>query len=359
MPFFPAWLESKGVSLAEIGVILAMPMLVRIVNVPLATRLADRFNMWRGAMLIGSVGAAAGNACLDLVHGFVPLMLMIVVAAIFFTPTFPLTDAYALRGLAERGRAYGPVRLWSSAAFIVANIGAGYVISLTGRTSIIWMIVCGYVIGALIVLGMPPATPHHELQSGRPVPAQSLWRTPSFLAIIFTCSIVQASHAFYYGFSTLSWTGKGLNDTVIGSLWALGVIAEIVLFALSGRLARYVGPVAMVVIGATGALLRWTIMMFDPPFVLLPFLQCLHALSFGATHMGAMQYLARVAPAGLGATVQGDFAAAQAIVFAGAMGVSGVLFRNYGDFGYAAMALLALVGLAIAIAGYANRPRDT
>jgi PPP family 3-phenylpropionic acid transporter len=359
MPFFPIWLENKGVSVAEIGVILAMPMLVRIVNVPLATRLADRFNMWRGAMLIGSVGAAAGNACLDLVHGFIPLMAMIVATAIFFTPTFPLTDAYALRGLAERGRAYGPVRLWSSAAFIVANVGGGYVIGLTGRASIIWMIVCGYIIGALIILCMPPATPHHDANTGRPAPSTSLWRSPSFVAIIMACSLVQASHAFYYGFSTLSWTGKGLNDTVIGSLWALGVIAEIILFALAGRLARFIGPAAMVVVGATGALLRWTIMAFDPPLILLPLLQCLHALSFGATHMGAMQYLARVAPAGLGATVQGDFAAAQAIVFAGAMGVSGILFRSYGDFGYAAMALLALIGVAVAAAAYAVRPRDT
>jgi len=359
MPFFPLWLENKGVTAAEIGVILAMPMLVRIINVPLATRFADRFNMWRGAMLIGSVGAAVGNACLDLVDGFIPLMFMIVVAAIFFTPTFPLTDAYALRGLAERGRAYGPVRLWSTAAFIVANVGAGSIVMALGRFSIIWMIVIGYVIGALIVLVMTPATPHHDAHAGEPASSASLWRQPSFLAIIIACSVVQSSHAFYYGFSTLSWSAKAMNDTLIGTLWAIGGIAEIVLFAASGWLARYIGPVAMVVIGAAGALARWVIMALDPPLLTLPALQCLHALSFGATHMGAMQFLARVAPPGLGATVQGDFAAAQALVFAGAMGISGVLFRSYGDLGYALMALLAAVGLVIAVLGYAKRPKDT
>jgi len=184
-------------------------------------------------------------------------------------------------------------------------------------------------------------------------------RQPSFLAIIIACSVVQSGHAFYYGFSTLSWSAKAMNDTLIGTLWAIGGIAEIVLFAASGWLARYIGPVAMVVIGAAGALARWVIMALDPPLLTLPALQCLHALSFGATHMGAMQFLARVAPPGLGATVQGDFAAAQALVFAGAMGISGVLFRSYGDLGYALMALLAAVGLAIAVLGYAKRPKDT
>jgi PPP family 3-phenylpropionic acid transporter len=358
MPFFPIWLEGKGVTFAEIGMILATPMVVRIFFVPLATRLADRFNMWRGAMLIGSIGAAAGNAWLDLVNGFFPLMAVIVVAAVFFTPTFPLTDAYALRGLAERGRAYGPVRLWSSAAFIVANVGAGSVIGLLGRESIIWMMVSAYVAGALIVLFMAPATPHHELHIDRPAPAKSMWRSPAFVAIIVACALVQSSHAFYYGFSTIAWTGKGLSDTVVGALWAIGVIVEVILFAVSGWLSRYIGPVAMVVLGAAGAVVRWSIMAFDPPLASLPLLQCLHALSFGATHIGAMQFLARVAPAGSGATVQGDFAAAQAIVFAGAMGGSGVLFRAYGDFGYAAMALLAIVGFVIAFAAYAARPRE-
>lgn len=357
MPFFPLWLEDRGVSFAEIGIILATPMVVRIFFVPLATRLADRFNMWRGAMLIGSVGAAAGNSCLDLVHGFIPLMIVMVCAAMFFTPTFPLTDAYALRGLAERGRAYGPVRLWSSAAFIVANVGAGFVIGLAGRESIIWMIVAAHLVGALIVLIMAPATLHHEIHLDRPVPAKSMWRSPQFVAIIIACALVQSSHAFYYGFSTIAWTGKGLSDITVGVLWAIGVIVEIILFAISGWLGRYIGPIAMVVIGAAGALVRWTIMAFDPPLIALPVLQILHALSFGATHIGAMQFLARVAPAGLGATVQGDFAAAQAIIFAGAMGVSGLLFRSYGDLGYAAMALLAAIGLVVSFAAYIAQRR--
>jgi len=359
MPFFPVWLEYRGIEPAQIGVILALPMLVRIFFVPLATRLADRFNMWRGALLVGSVGAAIGNASLELVHGFVPTMAVIVCAAMFFTPTFPLTDAYALRGLAERGRAYGPVRLWSSVAFIAGNVGGGFVVALTGRASILWMMVGAYVAGAAIALFMAPATPHHtEPHAARPSAGKSVWRSPLFVAVILACSLVQASHAFYYGFSTIAWTGKGLNDTLVGALWGLGVIVEIILFAASARLTALFGPVAMVVIGAAGAVVRWTAMAFDPPLALLPLLQCLHALSFAATHLGAMQFLARVAPAGLGATVQGDFAAAQAMVFAGAMGVSGVLFRAYGDFGYAAMALLALVGLAVALAAYSVRPRD-
>ena len=127
MPFFPVWLAFQGLDPVEIGIILAIPMVVRIFFVPLTTRLADRYNMLRGAIIIASIGSALGNIAITFSHTFLTLIAaMMVVAAIFFTPTFPLADAYALRGLTERGRTYGPVRLWSSAAYIAANLGSGF-----------------------------------------------------------------------------------------------------------------------------------------------------------------------------------------------------------------------------------------
>ena len=76
----------------------------------------------------------------------------------------------------------------------------------------------------------------------------------------------------------------------------------------------------------------------------LPLLQALHGLSFGATHLGAMHVLAGAAPAGRGATTQGDFVAVQGIVFAAVMSGSGVLVEAYGSLAYGAMAAVAAAG---------------
>ena len=81
-------------------------------------------------------------------------------------------------------------------------------------------------------------------------------------------------------------------------LWALGVLAEIVLFALSARLPAAFTPSVLILIGGAGALVRWIAMALDPPGALLPFLQCLHGLSFGATHLGTLAFIGRAAPAG-------------------------------------------------------------
>ena len=82
----------------------------------------------------------------------------------------------------------------------------------------------------------------------------------------------------------------------------------------------------------------------------------LHALSFGATHLGALGFVARHAPPGQAATAQGYLAIATGLVMAGAMGISGVLYEAVGGRAYAAMALAAVAGGACAV--LAHRARD-
>jgi MFS transporter, PPP family, 3-phenylpropionic acid transporter len=96
-------------------------------------------------------------------------------------------------------------------------------------------------------------------------------------------SLIQASHAVYYGFSVLDWRAKGQNPATIGGLWGLAVMAEIALFAVSARFPQRIGSLSLLGIGALGAVLRWGAMDFNPPLVMLPMLQLLHAFSLGAT----------------------------------------------------------------------------
>src|SRR5262249_4431564 len=111
-------------------------------------------------------------------------------------------------------------------------------------------------------------------------------------------------------------------------------------------------PTTLIMLGAAGAVVRWSAMAFDPPPALLPPLQCLHALSFGATHLGALGFMARAAPAELGATAQGYLAVALGLVMAAAMGISGVLYARWGGLAYSAMALAAAAGGIFALAAH-------
>jgi MFS transporter, PPP family, 3-phenylpropionic acid transporter len=345
MPFFPVWLRAKGLDPAAIGLVLATPMVLRILTIPLTTRAADRYNALRGALIATCCLTVAGYALVGLAEGAGLILLAYAVAALAATPVMPLAETYALKGLGALGRPYGPVRLWGSAAFILGSFAAGYALDVIPARDLIWMIVAASILVALASLSLAPLPQAPPAADAPSALRRGLLRDPAFLAVLAAASLIQASHAVFYGFSALQWRAEGLDGTAIAGLWALGVVAEIVLFALQGRLPPLLQqPSMLLVVGAGGAALRWAAMALDPPVFALPFLQLLHALSFGATHLGALGYVARTAPAGQGATAQGYLAIALGAVMAGAMGLSGVLVEAFGVRAYAAMALAAVAG---------------
>ena len=347
LPFFPVWLKAKELDAATIGLVLAVPMVVRVAAIPFATRAADRRDALRATIVTACACSVGGFALLGFADSVPAIFAAYALASLAFTPIMPLTDAYALKGLAARGRAYGPVRLWGSASFILGTFAAGFAADAFAPRHLIWLIVGAAVLMAMAALTLAPlaggAAPAEQ------APPRRLLGDRTFLAVVAAASLIQASHAVYYGFSALAWRAQGLDGAAIAALWALGVIAEIVLFAVQARLPPFFTPLRLLTIGALGGALRWTAMAFDPPVTALPALQILHAATFGASHLGALIFIARHAPPGQAATAQGYYAIAGGLAMAGATALSGWLYAGFGLRAYGAMALMAVAGGACAV----------
>jgi PPP family 3-phenylpropionic acid transporter len=352
LPFFPLWLESRGLGAREIGLVIAVPTLARIFATPVIAHQADRHGALRAALVIASIVGALAMVVVGLVEGFVAILVVYTVAAMAFSPLLSLSDAYAVSGLTARGRAYGPVRLWGSVTFIVGNVGAGLLLDFIIPGQLIWLIVAALAVNVAAALALAPVEVAGPARLATRGAARQLWRNPAFLAVVATIALVQPSHTLYYAFSTVAWRGAGFDGLTIGILWGVGVAAEIVLFAFSARLPPALGPTVMLAIGAAGATTRWAAMAFDPPLALLPLLQCLHAASFGATHLGAMAFLARAVPKELAATAQGTIATTSGIIAAVATGLSGLAYAASGSLAYLMMAAMACAGLACALGAH-------
>jgi MFS transporter, PPP family, 3-phenylpropionic acid transporter len=349
LPFLPVWFAAKGLDASSIGVVLAIPLVVRVFAIPIATRIADRYGAVRAVIMTGAAASLLGYVAVGFVQSPGAIMAAVALASSFYTPLMPLADAYALRGLGLHGRSYGPVRLWGSAAFIGGTLAGGSLLDLIDQRELIWVVVTALALSAAAACALAPLGERASGATAKLPSASLLLRDSRFLVVAAAAALIQASHAVYYGFSTLQWQAAAFDGTTIATLWAVGVVAEIALFAVSARLPM--NPAALLFAGAAGAVVRWGAMAFDPPPVLLLLLQCLHALSFGATHLGALGFVARVAPAGLGASAQGYLAVALALVMAAAMGISGELDARWGSGAYWAMAALAALGGLVLLAG--------
>src|ERR1051325_3590106 len=217
LPFFPLWLQAKGLDAQMIGLVLAAPMVARILAIPLATHAADRRDVLRGTIVFAAIASVGGFLAVALAQGPLGILVAFAVASFAFSPLMPLSETYALKGLALRGRVYGPVRLWGSAAFILGNFAAGFAADLIPAGYLIWLMVAASGAIALAAISLAPV---HNEPSLEPAPAvrRSLLRDPAFVAVLIAASLIQSSHAVYYSFSALQWHALGLDGAAIAAL---------------------------------------------------------------------------------------------------------------------------------------------
>jgi PPP family 3-phenylpropionic acid transporter len=344
LPFFPVWLKAVGIDASWIGIITAVPAVTRFTILPFVTGVAERRGSLRGAMIVAAFATALGFSAVGTQHQAFVVFLAYAATACLWTPMVPLTDAYALRGVARYGLNYGPLRLWGSAAFVVGALACGLLVDVIAARQLIWVIAATAGLGAIVSLGLArldnpktaPATPHG---------ASALLRDPGFLALILAASLIQGSHAAYYTFASITWQGSGLDGLTIAGLWVLGVLAEIVVFALSPRFT--LPPTVLMVIGALSAVVRWLITAQEPSVAVLAVVQLAHGLTFGLTQVGTMGLLVRHVPGHVMARGQGYYAACSGIVTSSASILSGAIYARHGQGVYYVMAAMALSGAVL------------
>ncbi len=348
LPFWPVWLSARGLSATEIGFLITAGTWVRIAAPPMAAHFADRSGRRRPVLVLLAAAAFAVHLLFLAAEGFAALLAVSILAAIAFTPILPMGENMTLLAARARGLDYGRVRLWGSFAFIVGAVAGGRLVGAAGSDAILWLVLGTLALTVLAAAAMPEARPP---PSRHRLPAAALLADPPMAVFLAAASLIQASHAAAYGFATLAWRAAGIDDEVIGLLWAEGVLAEIVLFALGGGLAARLGPARLLAVGAAAAVVRWLAFAAEPGLAALVVLQALHALTFGATHLGAMLYLVRAVPAEYSASAQALYAGvAMGLVMGGATILAGALYDDVGAGAFYAMAAMAAAGLLGALA---------
>jgi PPP family 3-phenylpropionic acid transporter len=347
LPFFPVVLAGRGLTEAQIGMIMATPLLVRVPVSPVTAYLADRHDSHRLILLAAAAGVFLSFIVLDFAAGFAAILAAAFLLSLFWVNLMPLIDTIALAGVRRHGLDYGRMRLWGSITFILASIAGGQAVGLLGPEAALWMMTAAAGVTVIAAWGMPRPEARTPGAPVRPAEALQLLRSPSFLLLVATTSLVNGSHAIMYTFGSLHWQSLGHSPPLIGALWAVAVLAEIVLFAISGRVLAGVAAQTMLLIAAAAGVARWLLTSLDPPALLLFPIQALHGLTFGAMHLGSMQLLATLVSPRIAGSAQGLHAAIMAGLTMGvAILASGPLYAALAGHAYWVMA--GLSGLAVA-----------
>jgi PPP family 3-phenylpropionic acid transporter len=342
-PWWQVFLEGRGFSAPEIGWLMAIRFWVAVISGPSVARVADRLGERRRIMLGLAICLFLTYWLYLAVESFWAFAAIGVFVALFQAPLNPLGDSLTLMNARRIGVDYGRVRLWGSVSFIVTVFLAGVMLETAPTEAILWAIIA---LSVLVIAGC------WLLPDTRVEPKVLHWSAtfrllahPTYALFVLTCALLQTSHAIMYGFGNIYWIDHGISKTLVGFFWVEGVIAEIVLFWFGTKVTHRFGPVGLMMMAGAGGVLRWTVTAMTLDVWVLGAVQLLHAFTFGAAYLGAMEFLKRAAPDNLAATAQALFnALAMGLAFGCAMPLSGYVFESMAGRSYLLMSILSLAG---------------
>ncbi|HEY5809121.1 MAG TPA: MFS transporter [Povalibacter sp.] len=316
-PFWSPYLALRGFSPVEIGLLIAVVAAARAV-VPIGIGWLADFT--QRPTIILQIVAASAAVCFMLFpfqSGLGSFVLLSLLFGAFWNTLIPLYDAHTLDYLGSDAARYGRLRLWGSVGFIVVSWAGGAVFERAGYANVPWFALAPMVATFCVTLTLAPmGVPSVAASAGT---VRAALRSRAVRVALLVSALVVMSSGAYYAFFSMWLESNHYSKSSIGLLWAVGVMAEVSVFAFGASLLARFSIRALFLAAATGSALRWAVVAwFVGNPVLLTLSQLLHCLSFAVLHF-AMVLTARhqFAP--------GLESSAQSIFSSVAYGIGGLL----------------------------------
>jgi len=287
VPYWGLYLKSVDFSAVEIGILLSLFQVSRIFSPSFWGWLADHTNrrvIWIKLTallgLLGYIGVFFGTS-------FIWLFFVMAALSIFTSSTLPLAEAVTMAHIEPANQPYGRIRVWGSIGFIVAAVGLGIVLDFSKITSLLWFLLAVQVslFSLSFYIPEPHVPPHHTDHL-------SIWkivRRPEVLALLIGCCLMVSAHSVYYSFYSIYLEAHGYSKSWIGTLWAIGVICEIMIFIVMPRLTAKFSLKQILLVSLSLAVLRFSMIGLGVSSLLVLVLaQTLHAATFGSFHAASV-----------------------------------------------------------------------
>lgn len=350
IPYWSLYLQSFGLTVQVIGVLMAVMQFSRILAPNMWGWLADytgqrlRIVRW-GACLTWICFIAIFWQTSALGIGVVMLLF-----SFFWNAVLPQFEVLTLQHLGASRDKYSRIRLWGSIGFVVAVIGTGM---LLDWVDIQWLPALALVLMVLIWLNtlLVPAPVTIDSPAQQPQGIRKILRVPQVQVFLLVFFLVQFSHGPYYTFYSVMLQDLGYSRGQIGLLWAVGVIAEVLLFIVIPVLFKHISLRLLLLMSVLLCVLRWVLIAFfadSLPVLLMA--QLLHAASFGSLHAVGIALVYHYFTASTQGRGQALFASA-GFGAGGAAGAlfSGVFWASWGGTGtFLAAAIISLCAFVVA-----------
>ena len=294
--WFGPYFQSLGFSASEIGIAIGVLTGSKIFAPYLWGTLGDFLPNRLRVVQIGIVGStlAAGLLLLDV--DFLGLCLVLALFGVFWNAIIAQFDTLTLEYLGDDHHLYSSIRVWGSIGFIVMMLASGWLFSDVDYGILPWLIIAGLIVSAAISMTLPGHGRPHDSE-GSDEGIRSRLTNASVLIFLIVASLNQLTHGPLNVFFTLYVQDHGYSAFQAGQLWALGVLAEVILFLVLPRFIRSLDLRVLLTVSLVLGSMRWILIGTYPDVVwLVIVLQLLHAFTFGAIHSVSIEFIRRWFP---------------------------------------------------------------
>ncbi|MCO5121139.1 MAG: MFS transporter [Burkholderiaceae bacterium] len=293
-PYLSLYFEAGGYSVAQIGLLLAVPQALRIFAPPVWGLLADRGGRAGRLLVTGALLTTLFVALLPWATAQGQATTLALLALLFFASAGigPIAESSALALAGGDAGRYGAMRLWGSVGFVVTVVLVGPALDLTGVRALPWFLAA--IAAGIALVGLRLATPAGPPRTVPAVRLRARLRERPVAAFFAANFLMLFAHAALYVLFSLYLQRHGYSRSAIGLFWAVSVIAEIALFRWQAVLFDRFSAAGLFAFSIGVAALRFAIVgVSSGGLVLLLLTQLLHAITFGLHHSASMALLHR------------------------------------------------------------------
>lgn len=282
----------KGMTVAQIGVLMSMIQVLRIVGPNVWGYVADHYERRVLVLRMAGFAALAGFSGFFIGGTFGHFMLAMIVLNLFTSGQAPICEALMLSEMRGDLTYYGRIRMWGSIGFIVSVTLASLALEHYGIVTLPW--VAAALLVATIAAAFRLRDVPRRAHKAAPPALLSLLRRRELIAFFVSTALMVSAHTALYTFYSLYLERNGYSKTVIGAMWSLGVLAEVLLFYFQAPLFRRWGAMRMMYLALGVGVVRFLMIGFGSHMLwLLVAAQLMHAATFALHHSSSVMSLQR------------------------------------------------------------------
>jgi PPP family 3-phenylpropionic acid transporter len=283
VPYWGLFLRERGFDAVAIGELMAILMATKIVAPNIWGWLGDHLGHRMRIVRLASLVSLLVFMGMFWAQGFWAIALVMTLYSFFWNASLPQFEVVTFSYLQERVARYARIRVWGSIGFIATVMVLGALVEWHGPEVVLPALL--FIFVAIWLSSMSVRDPDPEPHPPDQQSLGSILRRPAIIGFFLAVFLMQASHGPYYAFYSIFMKDQGYSETLIGQLWALGVLAEVALFVIMHHLLDRFGARRVLVASLVLAGLRWWLIgNFVDSLSLLLVAQLLHAATFGTFH---------------------------------------------------------------------------